>query len=74
MKINQVLREYQQGDADTRMHLCLYYREFRDEFNNIELDDPMALGTSLKESSSGMFFSPIMDVLHKYAASFFYSH
>lgn len=46
MKIDQVLNEYRRGDADKRMSLCLYYREFRDEFSGIELADPMDLETS----------------------------
>lgn len=51
MKIDQVLNEYRRGDADKRMSLCLYYREFRAEFRGIEQDDPMDLETSWQESS-----------------------
>jgi hypothetical protein len=39
MKNDQVLEEYQKGDSDKRLSLFLYYRELRDEFSRIELDD-----------------------------------
>jgi hypothetical protein len=39
MKHGQVLDEYQKGDSDKRLSLFLYYRELRDEFSCIELDD-----------------------------------
>ncbi len=51
MKIAQVLNEYRRGDADTRMSLCLYYRELRDEFGVVELNDPMDLETTRQASS-----------------------
>ncbi len=37
MKVDQLFNEYRLGDADKRMGLCLYYREFRDEFSRIVL-------------------------------------
>jgi hypothetical protein len=40
MKIDQVLEEYRQGDADKRMSLFLYHRGLREEFISIEQDDP----------------------------------
>ena len=39
MKIDQVLDEYRQGDADKRMSLFLYYRELRVAFTRIEQDN-----------------------------------
>jgi len=43
MKIDQVLEEYRQGDADRRMSLFLYYRDLRDAFICIEQNDPADL-------------------------------
>ncbi len=45
MKIDQVLDEYRRGDADKRISLCLFYRQYRDEFSGIEQDCPMDLET-----------------------------
>jgi hypothetical protein len=36
IKIDRVLSEFQQGDADKRLCLFMYYRELRDEFTCIE--------------------------------------
>lgn len=46
MKIDQVLEEYRQGDADKRMSLFLYYRDLREEFTRIERDDPADLSAT----------------------------
>jgi len=43
MKIDEVLDEYRQGDAEQRMSMFLYHRELRDEFACIEQDDPADL-------------------------------
>lgn len=71
MKIDQVLTEYQRGDADKRMSLCLYYREFRDEFSGIEQEDPVDLETSRKGSSLRRLLPAILCVHHKYKKRFF---
>ncbi len=70
MKIDPVLNEYRRGDADKRIGMCLYYREFRDGFSGIEQDDPMDLGTSL-QSPPHRLVSTILQVLHNTKRHFF---
>jgi hypothetical protein len=41
MKIDRILDEYQNGDADERLALFLYHRELREEFDRIDQYDPL---------------------------------
>ena len=62
MKIDQVLDEYRQGDADRRLSLFLYHRELRDEFSCIEEDDRPAL-SEVRQTSELLRQSMIQRVL-----------
>ena len=51
MKIDQILDEYRQGDANKRMSLFLYYRGLRDEFTCIEEDNSRDLPAGCHEEA-----------------------
>jgi hypothetical protein len=53
LKIDRVLNEFQQGDADKRLYLFLYYRELRDEFTCREEDDADCRGRRRWRDRSG---------------------
>jgi hypothetical protein len=40
MNSDKVAEEYQQGNADKRMNLYLYFRELRDAFDRIDPVEP----------------------------------
>ena len=50
MKIDEILDEYRQGDADQRISLFLYHLELRDAFDKIEQEDPLDLFVVTKSS------------------------
>jgi len=67
MKIDKVLDEYRKGDADKRMSLFLSYREYRDEFTDIEQEQPMDLDTTQPASTPskpGLFYKTLF-ALHE---------
>ncbi len=72
---NEVLNEYRRGDADKRIAMYLFYREFRDRFSCIEQDDPTELDTLQLESSPRRLLSAMRRVVknHPWYGYFFSS-
>ena len=52
MDRDRILDEYRNGDQDKRMSLFLYYRELREEFNDVEQESPPNL-YSIQQASPG---------------------
>jgi hypothetical protein len=45
--IKAILEDYRQGDLGKRLHLYLFYRDFRREFRDIEKDEEAFIKTKV---------------------------
>ncbi len=62
MDADSILKEYRNGDSETRLSLFLDYRDFRDEFMGIETASDRSIKEKTHCGKEKTWYCPILSI------------